>query len=85
MGIPMLIARSSSELTSPGSVIFRQRRAGRFGKPFVMYKFRSMTDDAEMRRAELEPFNQMQGPVFKVESDPRITPLRTLAAPDELR
>jgi lipopolysaccharide/colanic/teichoic acid biosynthesis glycosyltransferase len=40
-----------------------------------MYKFRSMTDDAEMRRAELEPFNQMHGPVFKVESDPRITPL----------
>src|SRR6266478_3275735 len=39
-----------------------------------MHKFRSMTNDAEMRRAELEPFNQMQGPVFKVESDPRITP-----------
>ena len=38
-----------------------------------MYKFRSMIDDAEMRRAELEPFNQMSGPVFKVESDPRIT------------
>ncbi len=39
-----------------------------------MHKFRSMANDAEMRRAELEPFNQMQGPVFKVESDPRITP-----------
>ena len=34
-----------------------------------------MADDAEMRRAELEPFNQMHGPVFKVESDPRVTPL----------
>jgi lipopolysaccharide/colanic/teichoic acid biosynthesis glycosyltransferase len=39
-----------------------------------MYKFRSMSNDAEMRRAELEPFNQMNGPVFKVEDDPRITP-----------
>jgi lipopolysaccharide/colanic/teichoic acid biosynthesis glycosyltransferase len=38
-----------------------------------MLKFRSMRNDAEMRRAELEPFNQMSGPVFKVEDDPRVT------------
>jgi exopolysaccharide biosynthesis polyprenyl glycosylphosphotransferase len=73
--IPMAVVALLIRFTSPGPVIFKQRRAGRFGKPFVMYKFRSMTDDAEMRRAELEPFNQMSGPVFKVESDPRITPL----------
>src|SRR5258708_11127358 len=73
MAIPMAIAALIIRITSPGPVIFRQRRAGKYGKPFVMYKFRSMTDDAEMRRAELEPFNQMSGPVFKVESDPRIT------------
>jgi exopolysaccharide biosynthesis polyprenyl glycosylphosphotransferase len=75
MAIPMLIVALLIKLTSPGPVIFKQRRAGRFGKPFVMYKFRSMTNDAEMRRAELEPFNQMSGPVFKVEDDPRITSL----------
>ncbi|MEY2555036.1 MAG: hypothetical protein QOF93_180 [Verrucomicrobiota bacterium] len=73
MAIPMGIASLIIRITSPGPVIFRQRRAGKHGRPFVMYKFRSMTDDAEMRRAELEPFNQMSGPVFKVESDPRIT------------
>jgi exopolysaccharide biosynthesis polyprenyl glycosylphosphotransferase len=73
MAIPIAIVALMIRITSPGPVIFRQRRAGRFGKPFIMYKFRSMTDDAEMRRAELEPFNQMMGPVFKVESDPRIT------------
>ena len=56
-------------------VVFKQERAGKNGKPFVMYKFRSMSSDAEMRRAELLPFNQMRGPVFKVEADPRITPL----------
>src|SRR5216110_2991656 len=71
--IRIMIVSIIIRITSPGPVIFRQRRAGRFGKPFVMYKFRSMTDDAEMRRVELEPFNQMSGPVFKVESDPRIT------------
>jgi exopolysaccharide biosynthesis polyprenyl glycosylphosphotransferase len=61
--------------TSPGPVIFRQRRAGKHGKPFVMYKFRSMNSNAEMRKAELEAFNQMSGPVFKVEDDPRVTPI----------
>jgi exopolysaccharide biosynthesis polyprenyl glycosylphosphotransferase len=74
MAIPMAITALIIRVTSKGPIIFRQDRAGRYGKPFVMYKFRSMSNDAEMRRAELEPFNQMQGPVFKVESDPRITP-----------
>jgi exopolysaccharide biosynthesis polyprenyl glycosylphosphotransferase len=74
MAIPIAMVALIIRSTSKGPVIFRQRRAGRFGKPFVMYKFRSMADDAEMRQVELEPFNQMHGPVFKVESDPRITP-----------
>jgi exopolysaccharide biosynthesis polyprenyl glycosylphosphotransferase len=74
LAIPMAIVALIIRITSPGPVIFRQHRAGKHGKPFVMYKFRSMANDAEMRRAELEPFNQMNGPVFKVEADPRITP-----------
>jgi len=74
MAIPMGIIALVIRITSSGPIIFRQHRAGRYGKPFVMHKFRSMANDAEMRRAELEPFNQMQGPVFKVVSDPRTTP-----------
>lgn len=73
--LPMLVVAIGIKLTSKGPIIFKQMRAGKFGKPFVMYKFRSMSSDAEMRRAELLPFNQMRGPVFKVEDDPRITPL----------
>src|SRR5262249_19369596 len=60
--IPIAVVALIIRGTSKGPVIFRQRRAGRFGKPFVMYKLRSMADDAEMRRVELEPFNQMHGP-----------------------
>jgi exopolysaccharide biosynthesis polyprenyl glycosylphosphotransferase len=74
LALPMGLVALMIRITSPGPIIFRQQRAGKHGKPFIMYKFRSMSDDAEMRRAELEPFNQMSGPVFKVEDDPRITP-----------
>ncbi len=74
LAIPMLVVALGIRLTSKGPIIFKQERAGKNGKPFVMYKFRSMSSDAEMRRAELLPFNLMRGPVFKVEEDPRITP-----------
>jgi exopolysaccharide biosynthesis polyprenyl glycosylphosphotransferase len=62
------------KITSPGPVIFKQQRAGQHGRPFTMYKFRSMRTGAEMEQDELKAFNQMSGPVFKVEKDPRITP-----------
>lgn len=73
--LPMIAIAIGIRLTSKGPAIFRQKRAGKYGKPFVMYKFRSMSNDAEMRRVEMEPFNQMRGPVFKVDRDPRITRL----------
>ena len=59
--------------TSPGPVFFRQHRAGLHGEPFEMWKFRTMCADAELRRGELAARNVMQGPVFKVEDDPRVT------------
>ena len=61
------------KLTSPGPVFFRQQRAGLNGKPFIMYKFRSMVTNAEQLKQELASLNEMSGPVFKVTNDPRVT------------
>ncbi|WP_458527032.1 WecB/TagA/CpsF family glycosyltransferase [Onishia taeanensis] len=61
-------------LDSPGPVFFRQCRVGYRGRPFMMWKFRSMYRDAEARRAALEAANEMDGGVlFKMENDPRVT------------
>ena len=58
---------------SKGPVFFRQTRIGRNGRRFKMYKFRSMYIDAEERKKELEKQNEMNGLMFKMENDPRIT------------
>jgi exopolysaccharide biosynthesis polyprenyl glycosylphosphotransferase len=72
-GIPFMIVALLIRLTSPGPVFFRQKRCGINGQPFTMLKFRSMVSDAEQRRSELEALNEMDGPVFKVTNDPRVT------------
>lgn len=56
-----------------GSPIFCQTRVGRHKKEFTMYKFRTMHVDAEQRLAELQKYNEKDGPVFKIAKDPRIT------------
>jgi exopolysaccharide biosynthesis polyprenyl glycosylphosphotransferase len=61
---------------SPGPIFYRQERAGRYGKPFTLLKFRTMVVDADKKLEELkqQAGNQMSGPVFKLEHDPRIFP-----------
>lgn len=58
---------------SRGPVFFSQIRSGLNGRPFKMYKFRSMVNNAEQLRAELDARNEQAGPVFKIKEDPRIT------------
>lgn len=73
---PLLLAAAIViKLTSPGPVIFKQQRAGKHGRPFTMYKFRSMRLGAELEQDRLKNLNQMSGPVFKITDDPRITPI----------
>lgn len=61
-------------IDSPGaSPIFAQTRIGKDGKPFVFYKFRSMHPNAEQMLDDLMHLNEMDGPVFKIKEDPRIT------------
>ncbi|MFH0778425.1 MAG: sugar transferase [Candidatus Eisenbacteria bacterium] len=61
------------KLDSPGPVLFKQVRVGRGGTPFVFYKFRSMFIGAEGIKKEFLHLNEMDGPVFKLFDDPRIT------------
>ena len=60
-------------LDSPGPALFIQKRVGKNGKEFPVFKFRSMVVDAEARRRLLEAANERTGPVFKMKNDPRIT------------
>lgn len=69
----MLLAALAIKIDSRGPVLFRQVRSGRNGRKFVMLKFRSMCVDAEKRREELLGLNEMDGPVFKIKRDPRVT------------
>jgi len=69
----MAIAALAIKLTSPGSVVFKQKRIGLNGRMFTLYKFRTMIADAHERREEVAHLNEMNGPVFKAKDDPRVT------------
>lgn len=63
------------KFTSSGPVFYRWNVIGRGGRPFRGYKFRTMTNNADKIKLQLIHLNEMQGPVFKLRNDPRITPV----------
>ena len=70
----MIVTAIAIRLTSPGPAIFRQRRLGLNGRPFVFYKFRSMVADAELRKSEVIHLSRRQL-ATKIPNDPRVTPI----------
>ena len=69
----LLVIAAAIKLDSPGPVFFRQERIGRAGNPFQIFKFRSMTADAWQRRDLVAELNEVDGPLFKMANDPRVT------------
>jgi exopolysaccharide biosynthesis polyprenyl glycosylphosphotransferase len=83
----MLLIAIAVRIGIGSPVLFVQRRGGLYGHPFPMLKFRTMRAGAEQERAALEARNEMDGPVFKMRDDPRVTPLGRIlrrASLDEL-
>jgi len=70
----LLVTALLVKLTSPGPVFFRQARVGMNKRRFKLLKFRSMVADAEQRQHEVAALNEVDGPVFKIRNDPRLTP-----------
>lgn len=69
----LLVAAIAMKLSGERSILFRQERVGRHGRPFTMFKLRSMVADAEEQVLDLTHLNGRDGPLFKIEDDPRIT------------
>jgi lipopolysaccharide/colanic/teichoic acid biosynthesis glycosyltransferase len=69
----MFITALAVKLDSPGPILFKQERVGKWGKKFYCFKFRSMVIDAEARKKELLAMNEADGVVFKMKHDPRVT------------
>ena len=69
----LLVVSILIKLESRGNIIFVQERIGLNGRPFKMYKFRSMVSNAEELKKDLMDHNEMEGPMFKMKHDPRIT------------
>ena len=63
------------KITSRGPIIYKETRLGQSGKPFALYKFRTMTQNAHLQQETLKDKKQGDGPMFKLEYDPRVTPL----------
>jgi exopolysaccharide biosynthesis polyprenyl glycosylphosphotransferase len=75
LSVPLMIVILLVKITSPGPIFYRQKRVGLHGRLFNMHKFRTMYTDAAERFEKVKHLNEVDGPVFKIKNDPRITPL----------
>ena len=74
LALPVVVAIALAiKVTAGGGVLYRQTRCGLNGRRFTLYKFRTMVEDAEAKQRELLHLNEMDGPVFKLKRDPRVT------------
>ncbi|WP_433250222.1 sugar transferase [Streptosporangium sp. CA-135522] len=73
LSVPMLVITVLIRATSPGPALFRQVRVGKGGREFKVVKFRTMVNDAERLKLELQRHNESDGVLFKMRNDPRIT------------
>ena len=73
---PLLLGVAAAvKITSPGPILFRQSRDGLGGRQFQINKFRTMVANAEALKADLRADSEQDGPAFKMERDPRVTPI----------
>lgn len=70
---PLFLITAAAVKSDGGSVFYSQKRSGKNNEPFNMYKFRSMCPNADQLKDSLMQYNEMDGPVFKMKNDPRIT------------
>lgn len=73
--LPMLVIAIAIKLTSRGPLLFKQSRSGQNHRKFDMLKFRTMVPNAEKLKQEMQHLNEVDGPVFKIKKDPRVTPI----------
>lgn len=74
LGLPFWLCISLAiQLSSPGGIIYKQTRIGLKGRPFKVYKFRTMYQNADQQLLNLLNYNEAQGPLFKMKDDPRVT------------
>jgi len=74
LALPIMAAVALAiKASGSGPILFKQRRSGLGGKPFTIYKFRTMVVDAESKKAQLRHQSEQDGPAFKIKHDPRIT------------
>lgn len=72
-GISWIIFAPLIKLESKGPVLFKQVRVGKNGRLIKLWKYRTMCEDAEVMKKELESYNEIQGSMFKITNDPRVT------------